>query len=89
MDERQLRGELERLHAELRNSGSEDEGQRETLRALTADVEELLGRQDSGPHHYMSLRERLRESVAQLEASHPDATLLMRQLIDSLSYLGI
>lgn len=89
MDEQQLRGELERLHAELRKSDPADEGQRETLRTLTADVEELLGRQDTGPHHYKGLRERLGESVAQLEASHPEATLLMRQLIDSLSYLGI
>lgn len=89
MDERQLREELERLHAELRQSDSEDEGKREALRTLTSDVGEVLGRQDNRPHHYRGLRERLGESVAQLEASHPEATLLMRQVIDSLSYLGI
>jgi hypothetical protein len=38
---------------------------------------------------YDGLGGRLREAVAQLEASHPEATLLMRQVIDSLSYMGI
>jgi hypothetical protein len=89
MDEGQIRGDLERLHAELRKSDTGDEGKRETIRTLTADVGELLGRGENGPHHYQGLRERLGESVAQLEASHPEATLLMRQVIDSLSYLGI
>jgi hypothetical protein len=89
MDERQLRGELERLHAELRKTDSEDEGKRETLKTLAADVEELLGREENGQHHYVGLRERLGESVAQLEASHPEATLMMRQVIDTLAYLGV
>lgn len=89
MEEPRLRGELERLHAELRKSDFGVEDKRVTLRTLAADVEEMLARQDNGPHHYRGLRKRLPESVAQLEASHPEATLLMRQMIDSLSCLGI
>jgi len=31
----------------------------------------------------------LKDAVAQLEAFHPEATLLMRQVIDQLAYMGI
>ena len=89
MDHQQLRGELERLRAELRQTESLDESEREMLRRLAEDIEGLLARKDDRPQQYGGLSERLREAVARLEASHPRATLLMRQVIDSLAYLGI
>jgi hypothetical protein len=48
-----------------------------------------LARQEEGAEHYGGLGEGLREAVAQLEASHPEATLRIRQMIDQLAYLGI
>lgn len=39
--------------------------------------------------HYSGLGERLKEAVAHIEASHPELTLRMRQVIDQLAYMGI
>lgn len=89
MDNEQLRGQLEKLHAELHRTEGADEQQRERLQTLASDIQAVLTRQENEPHHYHSLGERLSEAVSETEASHPHITLLMRQAIDSLSYLGI
>jgi DNA repair exonuclease SbcCD ATPase subunit len=89
MNNEQLRAQLEQLHAELRRATSLGPQQREMLQARADDIQELLKREEIKPHHYHSLRERLSEDVAELEASHPQITLLITQLIDSLTYLGI
>ena len=41
------------------------------------------------PRKYEGLGDRLKEAVARLEASHPAATMLMRRVIDQLSFMGI
>ena len=89
MDKQTLRGQLEELHAELQQVESLDANEREMLQNLARDVQEALSREDDSTQHYSSLGDRLREAVAQVEASHSRATLLMRQVIDQLAYLGI
>ena len=89
MNNEQLRGQLEELHAELQQANALDPRQRDKLRARANEIEQLLEREEIEPHHYRSLGERFSEDVAELEASHPQITLLMRRLIDSLAYLGI
>jgi len=89
MDKEQLHGQLEQLHAELQRTEAGDKQQREHLQTLASDIQALLAREENQPHHYHSLGERLNEAVSGLEASHPQITLLMRQAIDSLAYLGI
>jgi response regulator RpfG family c-di-GMP phosphodiesterase len=90
MDKQQLREQLGNLHAELQQVESVDEDERAMLQKLATDVGEILERGDDHPHqHYGRLGERLREAVAQVEASHPRATMLMRQVIDELAYMGI
>lgn len=89
MTNNKLRQQLEHLRAELRQTETVDAKQREVLQTLANDIQELLDREEHQPHHYSSLGERLNEAVAQLEASHPQITLLMRRAIDSLAYLGI
>ena len=89
MNNEQLRAQLEHLHAELRQASGLGPQQREMLQARADDIEQLLKREEIKPHHYTGLGERLSEDVAQLEASHPQITLLMRRVIDSLAYLGI
>jgi hypothetical protein len=90
MDKQALREQLAELHAELQQVESLDVNEREMLQNLAKDVQELLRREDDRtPQHYSSLGERLREAVAQVEASHPRATMLMRQVIDQLAYMGI
>ena len=89
MDKQTLRGQLEELHAELQQVESLDANEREMLQNLARDVQEALRREDDSIQHYSSLGDRLREVIAQVEASHPRATMLMRQVIDELAYLGI
>ena len=89
MNNEQLRAQLEHLHAKLQQASALDPQQREILQMRANDIEQLLKREEIKPHHYRSLGERLSEDVAQLEASHPQVTLLMRRVIDSLAYLGI
>lgn len=89
MKKEELRAQLEKLHNELHQSPVIDLQQRELLQTLADEIQALLKRDDIQQHHYTSLSERLNNAVAELEASHPQITLLMRQTIDSLAYLGI
>ena len=89
MKNEELRSQLEKLHNELNQSPDIDSQQRELLQTLADEIQALLKRDDIQQHHYTSLSERLNDAVAELEASHPQITLLMRQTIDSLAYLGI
>ena len=89
MKNEELRSQLEKLHNELHQSSALDLQQRELLQTLADEIQALLKRDDLQQHHYTSLSERLNDAVAELEASHPQITLLMRQTIDSLAYLGI
>jgi translation initiation factor IF-2 len=89
MDKQQLQGHLEQLHAELQQVESPDVAQKEILQSVARDVKQALGSEGNQPQHYRDLSERLSEAVAQLEASHPRITLLMRQVIDQLAFLGI
>jgi hypothetical protein len=88
-DREKLRQQLEQLHAELHQAGSLGPNERELLEKLAADVQSLLDRGEVEDEHYAGLTERLRNGIAELEASHPTATLRLRQLIDELAYLGI
>lgn len=89
MNNEQLRAQLEHLHAELQRASALDQHQREMMQTRANDIEQLLKREEIKPHHYRSLGERFSEDLAALEASHPQITLLMRRVIDSLAYLGI
>ena len=89
MDKQQLREQLEKLHAELQDVESLNEKDRALLQNLASDVREALNREDEPAEHYNSLGERLKETVAEIEASHPRITLLMRQIIDQLAFMGI
>jgi uncharacterized protein DUF4404 len=89
MDKEALQRELKQLHAELQRIHTADPNDREMLGKLATDIRRILGQEEIEADHYKSLRERLREAVAQFEASHPSTTMLMRQLIDQLAYMGI
>jgi hypothetical protein len=89
MKNEELRSQLEKLHNELHQSPALDQQQRELLQTLADEIQALLKRDEIQQHHYKTLSERLNDGVAKLEASHPQITLLMRQTIDSLAYLGI
>ena len=89
MDHQKLRSDLEKLHRELRAINSVDEEEQTMLRLLESDIEGLLTKNDDELKPDQDSRQRLSETLAQVEASHPRITLLMRQMVDSLAYLGI
>jgi predicted nuclease with TOPRIM domain len=89
MTKEELQEQLEQLHDELRQTKAVDPEKRKLLRSLESDIQDLLNREANQPHHYTKLSDRFNEAVAELEASHPEVTLLMRRVIDSLAYLGI
>lgn len=89
MSQEKLRADLQALHSELKETGSVESEQRELLQTLSNDINRILTRSDNQPEQYSGLRDQLHDAVAQVEASMPRVTLLMRQVIDSISYLGI
>ena len=89
MDHQQLRSDLRKLHNELRSIESLDKEEHDMLRLLESDIEELLARDDDNLKAARDSRQRLSEALAQVEASHPRVALLMRQVVDSLAYLGV
>ncbi len=89
MDKQQLHKKLEQLHAALHQADLSESNERELLQELASDIQDILARQEDQTEHYRGLRERLNDAVARVEASHPEATLLMRQAIDQLAFLGI
>ena len=89
MDTRQLHKKLKLLHDELDQVEVPDSNQREMLEKVASEIQDMLARQEVGMEHGGGLSERLKEAVAQIEASHPETTLRMRQVIDQLAYMGI
>ena len=89
MNKENLHQELERLHAELGQLDSLDDSDREKLSVLSQDIRRILDYRGTDERHYQSLIERVRNVVTELEATHPKTTLLMRQVLDQIAYLGI
>ncbi|HEY0726358.1 MAG TPA: DUF4404 family protein [Pyrinomonadaceae bacterium] len=89
MKNEELRSQLEKLHHELHQTQGLNLQQRELLQTLADEIQALLKRDEIQQHHYVGLSKRFTEVVAELEASHPQITLLIRQTIDELAYLGI
>ncbi len=84
-----LRIDLKKLDTELRDVKSIEAADRELLLRIQGDIAAALKRENQVEPQYNGLTERLHEAVARLEATHPRITLLMREAIDSLAYLGI
>lgn len=89
LDNQKLRSDLQKLHGELRAINSVDEEEQRLLRLLESDIGALLTREDHELKPDQDSRQRLTETLAQVEAAHPRITLVMRQMVDSLAYLGI
>ena len=90
MNKQEIHSRLEELQAQLHQIDSTDANKQETVRRLKSDIQELLDQKEGvGSQHYQSLSERLREDIEQFEASHPQAALMMGQLVDVLANIGI
>lgn len=89
MNHEKFRNDLQKLRTELQAINSLDEGEQTLLRQVESEIEALLSRDNDNLRADPESRQRLGASLAEVEAAHPRLTLLMRQMVDSLSYLGI
>jgi len=90
MDKQQLDELLKQLHDELGRADSVDAENRDTLRKLAKDIQDLLDRAegDETPG-YQSLLDQLRSTIVQFEVSHPGLSLAIAQVINALADMGI
>jgi hypothetical protein len=89
MNKHRLQGVLQDLHAELGRTEVLDEDEKALLRHVSEDVETLLARSGEAPQHEESLGQRLQESIALFETTHPSLTVAMQRVLDGLSQSGI
>jgi hypothetical protein len=89
MDKEKLHEELERLHVDLQQIESPDNDDRAMLSSLAQDIRRILEDKGTDREQYQGLTGRLRDAITKLEAAHPRTTLLMRQVLDQIAYLGI
>jgi len=90
MTDKDLTTLLEQLHTELDSTEAVDEKGRELLRALNADIEELLDRSKVGQtDDDDSLLERWQEYIDHFEATHPTLTATLSHLMRALNNAGI
>ena len=90
MDKQQFDLALQQLHHELQQIESVDETERQLLRQLMFDIRKLTRSENSDQLHAPEgLVEELTEGIERFEASHPQATMLMGQVIDALAKMGI
>jgi hypothetical protein len=90
MDNKISRKLLHQLHDEINNTLTVDEKGSALLRDLDGDIRALLERSEgnSGQVH-PSMVQRLQSALEHFETTHPDLTLLISKLLDSLSNAGI
>jgi hypothetical protein len=72
----------------LDNTQAVDEKGRELLRALNADIQELLERSESGQAPD-TLLERLQVTIDHFEVTHPSFTTALSKIATALSNAGI
>jgi hypothetical protein len=90
MEDQELRSLLEELHAEIERSETVDEKERELLTHLAVDIRDLLARSEGEENPAeSSVVNRLEESIEHFEVTHPDLTMLLSRLLETLSNAGI
>ncbi len=88
-DEREeLHATLTRLHDELHEARSVSEENRHLLSGLMSDIRRVLEGETASPGE-SGLRERLEESVYELEEAHPQLVASIRSVVNYLSATGI
>ena len=90
MEDPKLRKLLEQLHNEIEHTQNVDEKGKALLRETGADIRELLERTEDGSTRlHPSTTRRIQETIAHLEVTHPDLTLMLSELLSILSNAGI
>lgn len=86
MNRDELHESLERLRAEIRKLGADDEKIKRRMKRLVADLERQLDSEDS---EHEPLIEGLRGHIERWEVEHPRLTAVLNRIMVSLSNMGI
>jgi hypothetical protein len=90
MDDKKLRKLLEGLRDEIENAGKVDEKGRALLIELDVQIRELLTRSDSvALIPKPVLRRGLENALRHFEVTHPELTMAISRLLETLSNAGI
>jgi Domain of unknown function (DUF4404) len=90
MNKVELHQQLERLHEQLQQIDSVDERGQQLLQTLMSDIEKLINAGERDREDVSDrLGEGLKDGIELFEASHPQATMLMAQVVDALQKMGI
>jgi hypothetical protein len=90
MDNEELRKLLDELHDQINSTQTVDKKGGELLRDLEGDIRALLERSGENPvQPNQTVVQRLESALDHFEVSHPDLTLLISRLLESLSNAGI
>ena len=73
----------------MRTSDSLDEEARALLENTAAEIHTALSQQDEAHLEAHSLTDRLRDSVQEFEAEHPNVASVLNRMIDVLAQMGI
>ena len=81
---------LQQLHDEINKTQTVDEKGRELLRDLDGDIHALLERSEEHPMQvHPSIIQTLESTLSHFEVTHPELTVLVSKLLDTLSNVGI
>ena len=90
MENQELHNLLEKLHKEIELKGQLDDQEREMLRHLGMDINDLLAQsEEAGIEVEPSLLERLEDTIETYEISYPELTMLLNKVLSILSSAGI
>lgn len=81
---------LQQLHDEINNTEAVDEKGRELLHDLDGDIRALLDRtEEQAGETHPSVVQNLESTLRHFEVTHPELTVLVAKLLDTLSNVGI
>lgn len=87
MDREKLHQTLRQLHSELQNTETTDAETRELLSAVQNDIDQVVGPGEDPPVE--DFGDRVESLAARFEADHPSLALALRQVMTTLSSMGI
>ena len=90
MENQELHDKLKHLHSELQKVQPVDDKDKEWFKQFDEDSQNLLNAdKNTQPPPSKRLGETLRNGIDRFEASHPDLTMIMGELAEMLSNMGI
>jgi len=90
MDNKKSRKLLQQLHDEINRTQAVDEKGSELLKDIDQDIRALLERSEEHPVElHPSGVQRLESAISHFEVTHPNLTMLISKLLDTLNTAGV